>query len=163
MQNKLETIDLNRRMSVSGSVTRDLTQMTHDPFHEMAMDLAQENLNPAFLRLASSIDEAKMNVDSLAFVAWLDERPVWHEEFFRNLQCMSQTASGEPLLTTWLSADRFWSLLQAGRGEPAVGEIAQHASTWSGLALDEVYFDFHVRGNRAAEFTAEHSAERCTA
>lgn len=147
----MDRIDTQRRMYITGSVTRDLSRMTSNPLHEIVMDLAQEQMNPAFLRLSDPIDEAATDVPALPFVDWLSGQAAWSEEFFCNLQSVSQTASGESLLTTWLSAEQFWGLLQDGRGVPAIDDITQRTAQWRGLALDEVFFDFHERSDRVAE------------
>lgn len=57
--------------------------------------------------------------------------------------------AGERLLTTWLSGDRFWSMLRDGCGADVINAISVSVNEWRSLGLDEVYFDFHVRGSSA--------------
>ncbi|WP_321820830.1 MULTISPECIES: hypothetical protein [unclassified Burkholderia] len=144
-----DQIDPNRQMMISGSVTRDLSKMTHDPHHTIAMDMAQQTLNPAFLRLADPVEEASIHVPAAPFLAWLTGESTWAVEFFADLQCMAETVAGERLLTTWLSGDRFWSMLRDGCGNEAIDAITMGVNAWRSLGLDEVYFDFHVRGSSA--------------
>jgi hypothetical protein len=145
----IDQIDLNRQMTISGSVTRDLSKMTHDPHHTIAMDMAQQTLNPAFLRLADPVEEASLNVPAAPFLAWLIGESMWAVEFFADLQCMAETTAGEKLLTTWLSGDRFWTMLSEGCGVEVIDAISMGVNDWRSLGLDEVYFDFHVRGSSA--------------
>ncbi|MFM0265611.1 hypothetical protein [Paraburkholderia sediminicola] len=144
-----DQIDPNRQMVIYGSVIRDLSKMTHDPHHTIAMDMAQQSLNPAFLRLADPVDEAKLRVPSAPFLAWLTGDSTWAVEFFADLQCIAETAAGEKLLTTWLSGDRFWSMLRDGCGAEVIDAISMKVNEWRSLGLDEVYFDFHVSGSSA--------------
>lgn len=55
----MDQIDPNRQMMIYGSVTRDLSKMTQDPHHALAMDMAQASLNPAFLRMADPIEDSQ--------------------------------------------------------------------------------------------------------
>ncbi|CAG9169941.1 hypothetical protein [Cupriavidus pinatubonensis] len=151
-------IDPARPMSIYGSVTRDLSKMTQDPMHDIVMDLAQKTLNTGFLRLADPVDEASFDVPPAQFLEWLIGESSWASEFFEHLQCVAETAAGEPLLTTWLGADRFWSMLSDGRGVPAVEAIAARVDEWRSLGLDEVYFGFHVMGSSAVHAQVEVSA-----
>lgn len=154
----IDQIDLSRQMMIYGSVTRDLSKMTQDPHHELAMDMAQQSLNPAFLRLADPLEEAALHIETAPFLKWLIDASTWEVEFFAHMQCMSQTAAGEPLLTTWLSGDRFWSMLHDGYGLEVIGAIAAGVKDWRSLGLDEVYFDFYVRGSRAVAEQVESAA-----
>ncbi|AVA38336.1 hypothetical protein [Cupriavidus metallidurans] len=155
-------IDPARPMCIYGSVTRDLSKMTQDPMHDLVMDLAQQTLNPGFLRLADPVNEASFDVLPAEFLEWLIGVSRWPNEFFEHLQCVTQTSEGEPLLTTWLDADRFWSMLSDGRGVPVVEAISARVDEWRSLGLDEVYFDFYVLGSSAVHAQAENSASLVT-
>lgn len=155
-------IDPARPMFIYGSVTRDLSKMTQDPMHNLVMDLAQQTLNPGFLRLADPVNEASFDVLPAKFLEWLIGVSGWANEFFEHLQCLAETDAGEKLLTTWLSANRFWSMLSDGRGVAAVDAIAARADEWRSLGLDEVYFDFYVLGSSAVSAQAEEWASLVT-
>ena len=144
----MHRIDKLRPMRISGSVTRDLSTMTQEACHASAMDLAQQLLNPAFLRLSDLVEEATLNTLARGFVDWVIQRPWWTLEVFQHLQSMCQTAAGEPLLSTWMRAETFWALLDEGRADVAIAAIAEQTSGWRALDLDEVYFDFHLIGSR---------------
>jgi len=139
-------IDRQRPMSISGSVTRDLSKMSHDPMHVIAMDLAQSQMNPAFLRLSDPVDEANIEVSASDFLSWLNGHPVWSETFYMHLQSLAQTAAGEPLLTTWLTAKQFWSMLADGKGSSIIDEIDRRVRDWKALGLDEVYLEVFELG-----------------
>ena len=157
----MHRIDKKRAMTISGSVTRDLSMMSHHPLHGVVMELAQQQLQPAYLRLADPVDETAHRLPAGGFVNWVSARPSWTREVFRNLQSISQTSAGDPLLTTWLSADRFWALLRDEKGDPAIEEMAQLAAPWGRLGLDEVYFDFHVVSSDIHERALAALAEPC--
>lgn len=154
----IDQIDPNRQMMIYGSVTRDLSKMTQDPHHAIAMDMAQQSLNPAFLRLADPVEEAMLQVQTEPFLEWLIDASTWEVEFFADMQCMSQTAAGEKLLTTWLSGARFWSMLHDGCGSEVIAAISAGVKDWRSLGLDEVYFDLYVRGSRAVAEQIESAA-----
>jgi hypothetical protein len=145
----MDQIDLDRPMTIYGSVTRDLSKMTQNPLHSLAMDLAQQTLNPAFLRLSDPIDEARIDVPAKEFLEWLTGESIWAVKFFADLQCVAETAAGEKLLSTWLNANQFWSMLMDGSGVEVIDAISLKVSEWRLLGLDEVFFDFHVRGSNA--------------
>jgi len=151
-------IDPSRRMYVSGSVTRDISQMTSHPIHGAMMDLAEQTLNPRFLILASPLEEASFEMPAREFLEWVNGQPDLAAIFYENLQCMCEI-KGEPLLTTWFSADRFWAMLSEGKGAAPVVAIALHAKDWGPLGLDEVYFEFHVVGSVAVAEQNESIAE----
>ncbi len=58
-------IDQSRPMKISGSVTRDLSHMPHDPLHGVATDLARKTGNPAFLRLTELEVGAELELANL--------------------------------------------------------------------------------------------------
>jgi len=132
--------------------------MSHDPMHEIAMDLAQSQMNPAFLRLSDPVDEANIEVSASDFLSWLDGQPGWAEAFYINLQSMVQTTAGEPLLTTWLSAEQFWSMLADGKGSSIIDEIDGRVRDWKELGLDEVYFDVYELRPKSASAKREEVA-----
>ena len=145
-----QCIDRTRPACISGNVTRDLLKMTQDPLHEVAMDLAQERLDPAFFNLAIPVKEAEFEVLAEPLLKWLHDEPRWAEEFFDNLQVLAETDAGEELLTTWMDAERFWAMLADGGNSGIMAEISARVEPWRALALDEIYFDFHVLGSEAA-------------
>lgn len=147
--NEAEKIDRQRPMRIYGSVIRNLANMPHDPLHEIAMDLAQERLNAAYLRLSDTIEEACFEFSCSEFLSWIDTQPKWAEAFYSNLQSLVQTAAGEPLLTTWLSAEEFWTMLDEGKGTPIVDEIQMRTQSWVMLGLDEVLFDVYEVGPKS--------------
>ena len=142
----VEKLDRRRPMHIYGSVTRDLSKMPGDPLHEIAMDLAQAQLTPAFLRLGDPIEEASIEVSAGQFLAWLDTQPKWANAFYADMQSLAQTAGGEPLQTTWLQSEQFWSMLNDGRGTPIIDEIQLRVRAWEALGLDEILFDAFVVG-----------------
>lgn len=158
----MDRIDPSRPMAIYGSVNRDLSKMTNDPMHDIVMDLAQQTLDPGFLRLADPVDEASFEVLPAPFLEWLIGESRWASEFFEHLQCVAETDAGEKLLTTWLCADRFWSMLSDGRGVPAVDAISARVGEWRSLGLDEVYFDFYAMGSGAVHAQFETSASSVT-
>lgn len=123
------------------------------------MDLAQERLNPAFLRLHDPVEEASVEVSAGAFLVWLDVHPEWATPFYANLQSLAQTAAGEPLLTTWLPSAQFWGLLHEGRGTTIIDEILGRVRGWELLGLDEIFFDLYVIGPRTENVKNEAIAD----
>lgn len=157
--NEAAKIDRQRPMRISGSVIRNLANMPHDPLHEIAMDLAQERIDPAFLRLSDTMEEACFEFSCSEFLSWIDTHPKWAEAFYSNLQSLAETAAGEPLLTTWLSVEKFWAMLVEGKGTPIVDEIQMRTQGWAMLGLDEVLFDVYVDGPKSecASYAADAS------
>lgn len=136
-------IDQDRPVGIYGSITRDLSKMPDDPMHEVAMKLAREQGNAAFLRMATPAEGAKIEVSARSFLGWLDGSGL-AGEFLRDLQGMAETDKGEPLLTSWVSWSRFWAAVSSTKGTVSEA-IRRQAEDWQSLGLDEVYFDFYEK------------------
>jgi hypothetical protein len=148
----MHRIDKKGAMTVNGVVTCDLSMTSRHPIHERALGLGQ-GPEPAILRLFDPVAETIQQWPSAGFVSWVSERPSWAREVFAQLQAAAETFAGEPLLTTSLSADRFWALLRDVQGDPTIDALAERTRTWQRLGLDEIFFDFHVVGWSADEST----------
>lgn len=136
-------IDETRPVRIYGSITRDLSKMPDDPMHECAMDLAREHGDAAFLRMATPVEGAGFEMPSRAFLGWLNGSGL-ADEFLQDLQGLSETNKGEPLLTSWVSWSRF--LAAADNTKDSVASaIRREVEAWHGLGLDEVYFDFYAQ------------------
>jgi hypothetical protein len=137
-------IDTTRPMMVHASVTRNLATMPSHPMHDISVRMAQQTQNPAFLRMADPVEGSDFSGPAAPFLEWLLNESNCAAEFFEDLQCISETDKGEPLLTTWLSASRFSAMLEDGLGVAVIDELSARTKEWHALEMDEVYFDFYA-------------------
>lgn len=138
-----DQINSTRPVSIYGSVIKNLSTMPQHPLHDVSMALATEQNNAAFLRLAQPVEGLHIEVPAAALLGWLDGAGLT-SEFLRDLQCISQTKSGEPLLTAWVPWPRFEESL-ARAGGHLTGDLRVKVKDWREHRLDEVYFDFFKR------------------
>lgn len=75
------------------------------------------------------------------FLGWLSSKQAWMQSAFANLQGLRETHDGSPLLTTWLAPEDFWSMLDEGRDNPVIDDIAIRALHWRSTHIDEVCLD----------------------
>ena len=136
-------IDKDRPVTIYGNIIRDLSKIPEEPLHAPAMKLAKETGNMAFLRLSDFVEGASFDVSAQAFNDWLDESGL-ADEFLRDLQCISQTTKGEPLLSSWVSWSRFLAAIKDSQGA-VVESIRLQTQGWQSLGLDEVSFDFYAK------------------
>lgn len=85
--------------------------------------------------------------DGATLLAYLPLTPFFGA-FQQNLQCLSETAAGEPLLTGWMPLERFGEFLAHRQAETPLAPLAALASlldSWAGLHVHEVVFDGYGR------------------
>lgn len=82
--------------------------------------------------------------DAAVFWGWLSHSDHL-EKFEQDLQSMSQTAQGEPLLTTWMEWDDFMDLVNAARADHALPDFSAILAKWSAQGALRVYVDGFAR------------------
>jgi hypothetical protein len=105
-------------------------------------ELAFEMVMPELLHVDEQIDEAEPLVIKEAgeFLDWLRRTP-GGRQLEAGLQCMSVSADGIPLLTSWLCVRDFGRLVLESRGTRFSMRLHQALAAWGALGMDKVYFE----------------------
>lgn len=138
---RIEQINTEKPLSFSGyrNTIDNNAEMT-----QLAIKLDCSQL----LNTAEPEPKAEINLsveDSSLLLNYL-KNCAWREGFDENLQGMSETEDGEPLLTGWMSIDEFNNFIKnAGLDNPdvkiVIGKLHEASIDWKSMGIDDVYFD----------------------
>lgn len=140
----LKSIDRKKPLNFYGCSTK------FDPeFKEFV-----EKLNLPQLLMVSDIVTKEFELSSeytaelLSYISWHSQASLFEE----NLQCFSETAAGEPILTGWFSLDEFFKFLQnSDDASPKVKEalalLTQFTKDWESLGVEDFNFSGYEEVN----------------
>jgi hypothetical protein len=74
------------------------------------------------------------------FLDWLAESG-WVAKVERDLQCLSETNKGEPLLTSWMKLDEFAALAADAAVASMMPSMEEAIARWRELGVTDVFFD----------------------
>jgi hypothetical protein len=112
--------------------------------------------DPAMIALARKLDTPGLRICAHTVTQTIDlsaaesaallsdvRSATWYEDFNRNLQCVSEI-DGEPLLTGWMTLEKFRAFLESCTTPTVYVDILArlHAaiSDWEALGVQDVYF-----------------------
>lgn len=102
--------------------------------------------NPSEENFDTPLDEGVVfsGPEASVFWGWLSNSD-YLDRFEQDLQSLSQTAQGAPLLTTWLEWGEFMALISAARVDHALPDFASTLAKWSAQGAHRVYIDGFAR------------------
>lgn len=107
--------------------------------------LAESMQMPRLLIVATPVTPyAELSAEHGAVLLAYLRETAFAADFATNLQCVAETADGEPLLTGWMSLERFREFVahrQADTPAETISALNTMISDWAGIDIAEVYFD----------------------
>lgn len=105
-------------------------------------ELAFHLVMPELLHVDEQIEEAEPLViaEPRELLEWL-RGSSWGRRLEADLQCMSVSPDGTPLLSSWLSVREFGRLVVESRGASFSLALNQAFASWGALGMDKVYVD----------------------
>jgi|SRR6185437_1941526 len=130
-------IDLTKPLTITPHVMKKLD----DP--DMLALLEPIN-DPNLLKCDTPAGEAITLDPSAAstFMDWLLQSR-WRPVLEADLQCMTETQAGEPLLTTWMHLDSLKVLVDDARHIEALEPVRDALASWAGKGVGNVYIEGH--------------------
>lgn len=133
----LKDIDHDRDISITPAIRTKID----DP---LIVNLARERKDPNLLKCDSPVVEHSIVLKgshARRFLEWLATTP-WGTVLEKDLQSMTETAKGEPLLSTWLDLARFEQLANDAHAAGALPQSLQsNFADWRSLGIGNVYLD----------------------
>lgn len=131
----IQSIDRSKPMYLDGNIEVP----HHEPvIEELALQMNQPQLRYCDVSSGDRVTLPPSEANSfLSFLAMTD----WGSIVEQDLQCMSQTSEGDPLLTSWLELDQFVELAEAAYAAGALPPLSDVFERWSASGVVRVYIE----------------------
>jgi hypothetical protein len=130
-------IDLSKPLSIEPHV---MTQLTDPDMVALAHSMHEPNLLKCDTPIGQGVTLAPDAAS--AFMEWLLQSR-WRPILESDLQCIAETAAGEPLLTTWLHIDSLKVLVDDAKHIEALQPVRAALDSWAGQGVGNVYIEGH--------------------
>jgi hypothetical protein len=107
------------------------------------IELAEQLKNPNLLRCDEPLEGRQitlMDADARRFLEWLAATR-WGAILETDLQCVTETAKGEPLLTTWLELTVFTEMASEANAANVLPVLKETLNDWRECHVKNVYID----------------------
>lgn len=142
-------IDLTKPLAITPCVMKKLTEPD-------MLRVLEPMGEPNLLKIDTPIGDI-ITLDpsaASAFMDWLLQSR-WRPVLEADLQCMTETAQGEPLLTTWLQLDSLKVLVDDAKHIAALEPVRTALATWAEQGVGNVYIEGYDRRQRPAPVDPE--------